>query len=84
MLLCDWTDLATHPGYNSVCNEGLDSRNVALWVVNGNKDVFINGTLLLLFIQSELVDHGVRRVGHGVALRQGRVLDQQTVWLLLA
>lgn len=67
-----------HLSHYSVHDEGLDGGDMALWVVNSDEDVFIVRIRLLLILpQSVLVDHGARRVGHGVSIRQGGVLDQQ-------
>lgn len=62
----------THLGCDSVHDEGLNGSDMALWVVDCDKDVFAVGVLLLLLIllQSVLVDHGARRVGDLVAIGQ--------------
>lgn len=67
-----------HLGHNSVHDEGFDGSDMALRVINGDEEVFDVGVLLLLLIllQSVLVDHGAGRVGHGTFICQGCVLDQ--------
>lgn len=52
-------------GQNSVDDEGLNGSDLALRVVNSDEDVFSVGiSLILLILQSVLVDHGAGRVGH--------------------
>lgn len=67
-----------HLGHDSIHDEGFNGSDMALWVINSDEDVFGVGILLLLLIllQSVLVDHGAGRVGHGTSICQGCVLYQ--------
>lgn len=51
---------------------------MALWVIDVDEEVFGVGIqlLLLILLQSVLVNHGARRVGHGTPICQGCVLNQ--------
>lgn len=68
-----------HLGHNSVRDEGFNGSDMALWVVNGDEEVFDVGFPLLhliLLLQPVLVDHGAGRVGHGTSICQRCVLDK--------
>lgn len=66
-----------HLGHNSVHDEGFDGGDVALWVVDGDEQVFgVDIPLLLVLLQSILVDHGAGGGGHGTFVSQGCVLNR--------
>ncbi len=67
-----------HLGHDSVHDEGFDGSDMALWFIHTDEEVFGVGIclLLLILLQSVLVDHGAGRVRHGTPISQRRVLDQ--------
>lgn len=73
------TSRAPHLGHDSVHDERFDGSDMALRVINGDKEVFGVGVLLLLLIlvESVVVDHGGGRVGRGTSICQRCVLDRR-------
>lgn len=72
------TSRRPHLGHNSVHDEGFDGSDLALWVIHRDEEVFGVMLLLLILIQSVLVDHGAGGVGHGISICQGCVLEQDS------